>query len=84
MSPIQRYDLFCGRHPGDVTGYAYETVPNKAIVTGKKKGADADQIGDAVSASVSAVTPTRAPAGLGRLAQGASGLTAWRKRDARA
>jgi len=61
-----------------LTGYAYETVPNKPIVTGKTKGPEAH--GDATFASVS--VPTPAPASLGLLAQGASGLVAWRKRDA--
>jgi hypothetical protein len=42
-----------------IVGYAYETVRNKAITTGKTRGSD--------------------DATLGRLAQGASGLTAWRK-----
>jgi len=46
-----------------VTGYAYETVANKAIVAGKTKGAD-----------VVAVQP----ASLGHLARGASAIPAWR------
>jgi len=66
-----------------LTGYAYETVPNKAIITGRKKGADAaGSVDDAFSASFS--VPTPAPASLGRLAQGVSGLVAWRRRDAKA
>lgn len=62
-----------------LTGYAYETVPNKTIVAGKKSdtgdGAELSQLpdsGDAVSE----------PASLWRLAQGATGLAAWRKRGA--
>lgn len=47
-----------------ITGYAYETVPNKPIVTGKTKGPD---------------VLVFEPASLGRLAQGASGISAWRK-----
>jgi hypothetical protein len=46
-----------------LTGYAYETVPNKPIVTGKKKGPDAISV---------------QPASLGHLAQGASAIPAWR------
>jgi len=46
-----------------LTGYAYETIPNKPIIAGKTRGPDV-----AVE-----------PASLGRLAQGASGLSAWRK-----
>jgi hypothetical protein len=45
-----------------LSGYAYETIPNKAIIAGKTKGAD---------------VVTVQPASLGRLAQGSSGLAAW-------
>jgi hypothetical protein len=47
-----------------LTGYAYETIPNKPIITGKIKGPD---------------VITLEPATLGHLAQGASGISAWRK-----
>jgi len=43
-----------------LTGYAYETTPNKAIIAGKTKGAD--------------VIPIQ-PASLGRLARGSVGLS---------
>jgi hypothetical protein len=46
-----------------LTGYAYETVPNKPIVTGKTKGPDV-------------IAPE--DASLGCLAQGASAISAWR------
>jgi len=46
-----------------LTGYAYETIPGKGIVTGKTKGPD---------------VTTVAPASLGHLAAGASGIPAWR------
>jgi hypothetical protein len=46
-----------------LTGYAYETIPNKTIIAGRAKGPD-----------VIILTP----ASLGHLAQGASGLSAWR------
>jgi len=46
-----------------LTGYAYETIPNKPIITGKTKGPD--------------VTTVR-PASLGHLAAGASAIPAWR------
>jgi hypothetical protein len=46
-----------------LTGYAYETIPNKAIITGKTKGSDEVQL---------------QPTTLGHLAQGASALPAWR------
>jgi uncharacterized repeat protein (TIGR03803 family) len=48
-----------------LTGYAYETVPNKSITTGKTKGPD---------------VVTIEPATLGRLAQGASGTSASREK----
>lgn len=48
-----------------LTGYAYETIPNKPIITGKTKGPD---------------VITLEPATLGRLAQGASGISAWREK----
>jgi len=50
-----------------LTGYAYETVPNKAIRTGKRFGTDVS----------SRAEPQ--PTTLGHLAQGASALSAWRK-----
>jgi hypothetical protein len=46
-----------------VTGYAYETIPGKPIITGKTKGPD---------------VITLEPASLGNLARGASTLPAWR------
>ena len=46
-----------------VTGYAYETIPGKAIIAGKTKDPD--------------VTTVR-PASLGHLAAGASAIPAWR------
>ncbi len=51
---------------GMLTGYAYETVPNKPIITGKTKGPD--------------VIPVQ-PASLGDLARGASAGLAWRKAE---
>jgi hypothetical protein len=46
-----------------LTGYAYETVPNKPIIAGKTKGPD---------------VITLAPATLGHLAKGTSAISAWR------
>src|SRR5580693_1341335 len=46
-----------------VTGYAYETIPGKPIITGKTKGPD---------------VVTLQPATLGHLATGASAIPAWR------
>jgi len=47
-----------------LTGYAYETIPGKAIITGKTHGPDVITLQDA---------------SLGHLARGASGLSAWRQ-----
>jgi hypothetical protein len=49
-----------------VTGYAYETIPNTPILTGRTKGPDA---------------VTVQPASLGHLATGASAVPAWRVRQ---
>jgi len=50
-----------------LTGYAYETIPNKPIIAGKTKGPDVVIL---------------EPASLGRLAQGASAIPAWRAKPA--
>lgn len=54
-----------------LTGYAYETVPNRPIITGKTRGSDEDE-----SASPQDREPNSGsvqPASLGHLAQGAAG-----------
>src|ERR1700685_2804628 len=56
-----------------LTGYAYETVANKPIVTGKTKG-EADHVPD-----INQTGSAPEPASLGRLARGAQGLAPWRK-----
>jgi len=55
-----------------LTGYAYETVPDRPIVTGQEKGPEND-----ISSQPSPDSPT----GLGRLAQGATGLSAGQRRQ---
>lgn len=60
---------------GLLTGYAYETIANKPIVTGKTKGANAG-----VPANPSENDPE--PATLGALARGAAGLGSWRRLNA--
>jgi hypothetical protein len=63
-----------------LTGYAYETIPNQPITAGQTSGAQA--LSERHTANQSAlIAPTMESATLGRLAQGASGLVAWRKRD---
>jgi hypothetical protein len=54
-----------------LTGYAYETIPDKGIRAGQTEGAQ----GDEAEASV----PKSAPGQLSALALGASGLALWRR-----
>ncbi len=61
-----------------LTGYAYETVPDKPIVTGQTKGSPANG-GDAQESSASFDRSVRPAASLGLLAQGAGGLDIWRR-----
>jgi len=64
--------------PANITGYAYETIPNKPILTGQTRGRD--EIG--LKEPHAALTvPTRQPASLGMLALGAPGLAIWRREE---
>jgi hypothetical protein len=65
---------------GLLTGYAYETVPNRPIVTGKKKGPE-DIDSTSRQSRKSPEPAALQPASLGRLAQGAAGLTAGRRKQ---
>ena len=58
-----------------LTGYAYETVANKAIVAGKTSGGDETSRGNPADPG----SQVASSATLGRLAQGAAGLFAWRR-----
>lgn len=61
-------------------GYAYETIPNKPIITGKTKGLDdADSIQQLGTTSVPNEATERASLGL--LAMGSPGLSIWRRRE---
>jgi len=62
-----------------LTGYAYETVPGKPIIAGRTKGPEETDIGQPHAAVLAG--PAREPASLGLLAQGTTGLVAWRRRD---
>jgi hypothetical protein len=57
-----------------LTGYAYETIPGKAIIAGATKGPDEAE-------PISLNRPTPEPATLGMLALGAPGLSIWRRED---
>jgi hypothetical protein len=58
-----------------LTGYAYETIPNKPIIAGATKGPDEAE----PTASFSPHTPE--PATLGMLASGAPRLAIWRREE---
>ena len=62
-----------------LTGYAYETVPNKTIIAGAKS--DSEDSAELPPALAPAPDGVPEPASLGRLAQGATGLVAWRRRN---
>ncbi len=60
-----------------IEGYAYETVPNKPLIAGALNGPEASMVTPS-----DLLTPQAAePATLGRLAQGATGLSVWRRED---
>jgi hypothetical protein len=63
-----------------LTGYAYETIPNKPIIAGKTKGTDdASRTEQANVASPG--TPAPQAASLGLLAMGSPGLSIWRREE---
>lgn len=63
-----------------LTGYAYETVPNKSIIAGKTKGTDEND--DSIEQSEAALNiPTPRSVMLGLLAMGSSGLSIWRREE---
>ncbi|HWY56432.1 MAG TPA: PEP-CTERM sorting domain-containing protein [Terriglobales bacterium] len=59
-----------------LTGYAYETIPGKAIVAGQTKSSD----GVVERPGAALTTPTPEPATLGMLALGAQGVV-WRRKE---
>jgi hypothetical protein len=61
-----------------LTGYAYETIPNKPIVTGKTKGPE--EVSSEESNAKAAIRTIEQPR-LGLLALGWSGISAWRRED---
>src|ERR1700674_268056 len=61
-----------------LTGYAYETIPNKTIVAGKTKGPE-DESNHAQPDHATMTAPIPKPASLGLLAMGSPGLSIWRR-----
>jgi hypothetical protein len=57
-----------------LTGYAYETIPNRTILAGHPKGPE-----EITKTALTALAPK--PATLGLLATGASGLSIWRREE---
>jgi hypothetical protein len=62
-----------------LTGYAYETIPNKSIITGKTEEAEEAGVDEANPATLH--EPTLQPPSLGLLAMGSPGLTVWRREE---
>jgi hypothetical protein len=62
---------------GVLTGYAYETVPERPMLAGEEQDSAEDNGAAVQDATRSEVVPPE-PLSLGRLAQGVSGLAAWR------
>lgn len=60
-----------------IEGYAYETTPNTPIVAGQTSGADNNV--HLQEPSTDSTAKLSEPANLGRLAQGAAGIVAWRR-----
>jgi hypothetical protein len=67
------------KHHWFLTGYAYETIANKSIVTGKTKGTDFVD-GAAYKPSSASIRDPK-PATLGLLSTGSSGLSIWRRKE---
>jgi hypothetical protein len=63
-----RLTTTAGAANGTLTGYAYETIPNKPIVTGKTKGSDQASI---EGSNTAPNMPTPEPVTLSALARGA-------------
>jgi hypothetical protein len=63
-----------------LTGYAYETIPNKAIIAGRERGPD--DIAALKPQNPTSFSPqTDEPAALALLAVGAPGLSIWRRKQ---
>jgi hypothetical protein len=60
-----------------LTGYAYETIPNKPIIAGKTEGAEESSVNEVNPETLNELTLQ--PARLGVLAAGSLGLSVWRR-----
>jgi len=67
-------DCHGGNNSAVLTGYAYETIANRAIKAGREQGTD-DGVDQPDTPNASAAVP----ATLGMLSRGAPGLRAWRR-----
>jgi hypothetical protein len=73
-----RLTVKTGRQPAEIlTGYAYETVPNRPIIMGQTSGTDT---ASAVMPEAM-LAPSDRSATLGMLAQGSDSLAAWRREE---
>jgi hypothetical protein len=65
-----------------LTGYAYETKPNRAIKTGQEQGTDDGTTQpDPAALTQPSQRQGQRPATLGMLARGSRGLSAWRQKE---
>jgi hypothetical protein len=62
-----------------LTGYAYETIPNKPIIAGTTEAAEESGVDEANPATLN--EPTLQPASLGLLAMGSPALSVWRREE---
>jgi hypothetical protein len=62
---------------GLLTGYAYETIPNKPIIAGNTEGAEESGMDEANPATLNELIPQ--PASLGLLAMGSPARSIWRR-----
>jgi hypothetical protein len=69
--------------PAIFTGYAYETIANKPIITGKTTGTDDVEKYDLGSGAflTNPIPDTPQPASLGMFALGAQGVPLWRRKE---
>jgi hypothetical protein len=73
---IKRVVSMYAGFPAVITGYAYETVPDKPILAGKTHSSDNH---DQPPAAAALTTPISQSATLGLLALGSPGLSIWRR-----